>query len=256
MNTSTFKKLATFEQGARISNGGLTIDNGGITVTAGLSYLKGGLKVGGNSGNGHALDVTGSGKFSTSLTASTLSITSASLSSISTNGGIQAANTIQSTGGDVISNQASLNATKAALDTLTSRVNRCIKSNGTIKVDDSLCSNPTGGGGTGPSLALTCTPSTCQDHDFNTGNSAFAQVIVNANFSCSGTCTSPVWTVSGTLGSGSSTGGTSRTYTLSSTSCGYRTKSGTVTVSVTDNATGITSTKQVNVTMSVETGGC
>jgi len=39
MNTAKFKKLATFEQGARISNAGLTIDNGGITVTAGLSYL-------------------------------------------------------------------------------------------------------------------------------------------------------------------------------------------------------------------------
>jgi len=245
MNTSTFKKLATFEQGARISNGGLTIDNGGITVTAGLSYLKGGLKVGGNSGNGHALDVTGSGKFSTSLTASTLDITSASLTSINTAGGIQAKSTIHSDGGDVKTNQASLN-------NAWEKFLRCHKeSDGTVKTEDSACSKqPT----TGPTITLTCAPGTCHDGDFNVGNYAQAQVSVTASYSCAGSC-SVIWSADGNLGSGSGTL-SQKTWTLTSTSCGWRTKNGNVTVTVTDSTTGISKSASRYVSLEVETGGC
>ena len=241
MNTSTFKKLATFEQGARISNGGLTIDNGGITVTAGLSYLKGGLKVSGNSGNGYALNVSGSGKVTGSLTASTLDISSTSLTSIKTAGGIQAANTIWSTGGDVkSSNGSSLNSFL-----------RCHNSDGTVKLTDPACARPET---TGPTLTLTCNPGSCQDGDFNVGNYAQAQVSVFANYSCQGTC-SVSWSTDGSLGIGTGTQ-TQKTWTLTSTGCGWRTKNGNVTVTVTDSATGISKTASRYVSLEVETGGC
>ena len=243
MNTAKFKKLATFEQGARISNAGLTIDNGGLIVNAGLSYLKGGLNVSGNSGNGYALNVSGSGKVTGSLTASTLDISSASLTSINTAGGIQAANTIRSTGGDVVSGNGSrLNAFE-----------RCHFLNGEVKVTDPKCANQNTDDN--PStLTLTCSPSTCSNGDFNTGNYAQAQVSVFASYSCQGTC-SVSWSTDGSLGSGTGTQ-TQKTWTLTSTSCGWRTKNGNVTVTVTDNATGLSKTVSRFVSMEVETGGC
>ena len=187
--------------------------------------------------------MTGSGKFSTSLTASTLSITSASLSSISTNGGIQAVNTIQSTGGDVkSSNGSSLNS-----------FTRCHFSDGRVRVDDAECSKQNTDDDH-PTLTLTCNPSTCSDGDVNTGNYAQAQVSVFASYSCQGTC-SVSWSTDGNLGSGTGTQ-TQKTWTLTSTSCGWRTKQGNVTVIVTDNATGLSKTVSRFVSMEVETGGC